>query len=129
MADNGKFKYSYSAPTEEERRQIEEIRRDYIIEERRESDFDKLKKLHEKVKRPATVTALCTGCAGLLMFGLGMSMVLCWDLWIWGSAVALVGAAPIALANAIYNAVLKRQKKKYGEEIVKLSDELLRGNK
>ena len=66
------------------------------------------------------------GC-GLLMivlvFGLGMSMILVWNLTAAGIAVAAAGVVPMLLANPVYNAVLKRNKKKYGDEILRLAEE------
>ena len=45
-----------------------------------------------------------------------------------GIAVAAVGALMMAAAYPIYKTVLKRLKKKYAPEILKLSDELLNVN-
>ena len=75
MAD--KFNYTYTAPTESERREIEEIRRQ-------------------------------------------------WALYGWGIAVSAVGAAALGASYPLYKFVLKRNKKRFGQEIIELSDELLK---
>ena len=123
MDGKNKFEYSYRAPTEEERREIESIRRFYG--EGEDEKFLRLKKLDARVKNLAAGCALSMGAGGCLLFGLGLSMVLAFELTAAGIAVAAVGAVPMLLANPVYNAVLKRGKKKYAAEILRLSDELL----
>ncbi len=115
-----KFEYSYRAPTEEERREIESIRRFYRGQE---SKFMHLKKLDARVRNVASGCALSMGVLGCLVFGLGLSMILVWDLTAAGIAVAAAGVVPMLLANPVYNAVLKRNKKKYGDEILRLAEE------
>ena len=119
-----KFEYRYSAPTEEERREIESIRAAYVTDERTKK-LETLRRLDGLVRRVPSAVAFAMGTAGLLAFGLGMAMVLSWSIFAGGIAVAAVGIVPMALAAPVYNAVLRRQKKKYGDEIVRLSEELL----
>lgn len=118
-----KFEYSYRAPTEEERREIESIRRFYGGQEEK---YNRLKKLNARVRNVAAVSALSMGIFGCLVFGLGMSMILAWNLMAAGIAVSAAGVVPMLLANPVYSAVLKRNKKKYGAEILRLFEELLR---
>ena len=120
-----KFEYTYVAPTESERRVAEEIRNRYLPQKKSEDKFTKLKELDEKVKNPPTAWALVLGVAGTLIFGLGMAMVLEWSLIFWGIVVSAVGLIPVALAYPVYCWVLKRGKKKYGAQILKLSEEIL----
>ena len=90
--------------------------------------MQRLRKLHSKVKSPAMAVSLTMGIVGTLIFGLGLSMVLEWNLLVWGSLVAVVGLVPIISAYWTNNKIIERQKKKYGEEILKLSQELLDKN-
>lgn len=120
-----KFEYSYSAPTEEERREIKNIRKSYIPEKESESKLEKLRRLDAKVKSPAMCVALTLGIVGTLIFGLGMTMVLEWNIPIWGVFVSAVGAVVAGLAYPVHKAVFNGSKNKYGEEIIKLSEELL----
>ncbi len=121
-----KFNYVYTAPTEEERKEICSIRRQYEEgEKKEESKIEKLRRLDKKVKNTATCWGVSLGVVGILTFGLGLTMVLEWDLWFWGILIAAVGGVGIALAYPIYQWVLKRNKKRYGEEILRLSKELL----
>ncbi len=129
MQHNGqnKFEYTYSAPSESERKEIESIRRQY--EERPnapESKLERLRKLDAFVKNSATCAALVLGVIGLLTFGLGLTMILEWKLYLWGALVGAVGSLPIAAAYPVYRFVLKRNKKKYGAEILRLSEALLK---
>lgn len=126
MEENTKFEYSYTAPTEEERREIASIRRQY--EDRTnstEGKLERLRRLDALVNNTATALSLAVGVIGLLIFGLGMAMILEWSLSVWGVLVCAVSALPIAAAYPLYRRVLARGKKKYGEEILQLSEELL----
>lgn len=119
-----KFSYTYSAPTEEERREIESIRSEYSRDER-SGKLERLRRLNARVKNVSMCVALTLGIAGLLVFGLGMAMILEWGILVGGVAVAAVGALPMAGAAPAYNLVLRHEKQKYGPEIVRLSEELL----
>ena len=122
---NREFEYTYKAPTEEQKREINSIRRQYESETLGMGKIEKLRKLNAFVNNSATAVALIFGVIGTLIFGLGMSMILEWNIIIPGVCVSVVGLLPIALAYPMYNTVLKINKKKYGKEILRLSDELL----
>lgn len=122
------FQYTYSAPTEEERKQIESIRKQYVEQKETEGKMERLRMLDRKVKTTANTVALSVGIVGTLVFGTGMTMVLEWSMLPGGIAVSALGSVCVALAYPLYQAVLKRNKKKYGEEILRLSEELLRNS-
>ena len=126
---NDKFQYTYAAPTEEERREIESIRKDFLPPEKNADKLARLRKLNDRVKNAAMITSLSMGVIGILLFGLGMSLCLVWENYVAGVIVAALGIAPMAAATPVYNAVLWRGKKKYGEEILRLSEELLHEHK
>ena len=119
------FNYTYKAPTEEERREIESIKRQYEEPKTEEGKLERLRKLNNYVNGQATALALVAGILGLLIFGLGLTMVLEWSLLIWGIVVMAVGVPPMAVAYPLYNKILKRNKERYGKEILRLSEELL----
>ncbi len=119
------FNYTYSAPTEEERREIASIRKQYEPQEKTETKIERLRKLDGFVKNSATALSLVCGVVGCLVFGLGLTMILEWTLYVWGVAVCVVGAIPTALAYPVYKRILEFNKKKYGDEILKLTEELL----
>ena len=120
-----KFQYTYSAPSERERAEIERIRAEYRPDERAEK-YARLRRLNARVRRAATGTASALGIAGCLLFGGGMSLTLVGGNWVGGIILSACGILPMVLAIPVYNLVLRRCKEKYGPEILRLSDELLR---
>lgn len=125
MNDSDKFSYTYSAPTEEERREIEDIRSAYAPAAKSEDKLAKIRTLNERATRPARIAALTLGIGGILLFGLGMSMTLAWELIAGGIVVAVIGMLATIVANPVRRVLLKLGKQKYGAEILRLTDELL----
>ena len=52
-------------------------------------------------------------------------MILEWNIWIWGIVLMAIGIVPMAIAYPVYKFSLNKGKAKYGEEILRLSEELL----
>ena len=125
---SNQFNFKYTAPTEEERKEIDSIRRQYAPREQSETKIECLRRLDALVKNTATIWSLCLGIFGCLIFGLGLTMILEWDIFVWGVLLMLVGSIPMAIAYPVYKGVLKKYKNRYGEEILKLSEELLNEN-
>ncbi len=125
MENNEKFTYTYSAPTESERREIESIRRQYKKELPSESKVERLRSLHSAVVGKATAVSLAFGVGGLLIFGGGMALVLELNMLTVGIILAVVGAIPMALAYPVYKKLFEAGRQKYGDEIMRLSEELL----
>ena len=119
------FQYKYTAPTEEERKEIASIRRQYESQEKSENKLERLRHLDGLVKNTATIVGLVLGVCGILLFGLGLSLILEFSIWLWGVIFCIVGGVPTVAAYPVYKAVLEKNKKKYGEEILRLSEELL----
>lgn len=123
---NDKFEYTYTAPTEAERKEINSIKNNYIPSApKSETKLERLRKLDAKVTNTAVTASLTLGIPGVLILGTGMTMVLEWSIYLWGIIVGLIGLIPIALAYPTYKYVLKKGRLKYGAEILKLSEELL----
>lgn len=127
MSDKEKFNYKYSAPTNAERREIDGIRKQYLPKGE-EDKLTRLRRLDNKVKSTALCVCLILGIGGLLIFGLGLTMILEWDLMIYGIIVMVVGAIPAGLSYPVHQKILINNKKKYGKEILQLSEELLNEN-
>lgn len=123
MAD---FEYKYSARDESERREIERIKNAYAPKDERQQKVEKLKRLNEKARRPAIITALTLGIAGTLIFGFGMCLCLVWDEFVWGICAGVLGILLLGITPPLHSRLLKRGAEKYGGEILKLSDELLK---
>ena len=126
--ENNKFAYTYTAPTERERKEAESIRKEYANEEKKTDKLARLRALDRKVKDLPKIIALSLGVIGTLVFGTGLAMILEWGLLFWGTLVALAGILPLAFAYPAYKSLLKKRKDKYREEIVSLSDEILSEN-
>jgi len=84
-----------------------------------------LRRLDSIVKNTSTIWSLVLGVVGCLIFGLGFTMILEWNIWLWGIILCVLGSVPMIIAYPVYNYVLKKYKKEYGDEILKLSEELL----
>ncbi len=121
-----KFNYIYTAPTESERREIEKIRSQYTTAGEKDDKLNRLRRLDSLVNFPAKAVAAIFAVAGVLTFGLGASLCLKWYEYVWGASLGAVGALVAAAAYPLYKWILRRNKRKFGAEIIKLSDELLK---
>ena len=81
------FKFTYIAPTIEEKREIESIRNSYIEKNQTNTNLEKLRKLDHKVKGIPNVVSLAIGIGGTLLFGLGLTMILEWSMLVIGIIV------------------------------------------
>lgn len=124
MGDN-KFEYKYTAPTQEERLEIEDIRRKYVPKDEKNTQLIILRKMDRKVQNLPTLIGLCIGVVFCLVFGLGLTMVLEWNLLVGGIFVMLIGLVPMALNPIIVSRATTYLKDKYKEDILKISEELL----
>lgn len=97
--------------------------------ERRETDLEKLRRLDEKVKRPADILAYTLGVIGALILGVGMCICMgvlgASNLFALGIVVGVAGIAVVVANYFIYRAVLNSRKKKYSAEVLALSDKIL----
>ena len=121
MEDN-QFKYTYTALTEQDKREIERIKDGYLDTQ---DKLKQLKRLDARVKSIPKIWALVLGVIGTLIFGIGLTMCLEWEMFVAGVIISAVGIVPVALAYPVYNAVSKRCKEAYKDKILSLADELL----
>ena len=115
-----KFDYTYSVPTEEERKKTQPAPTG-------DGTLLKLRELDKKIRRPAEIITYILGVVGVLVFGTGMSMSMT-DLGggvILGSVVGIVGIIILAVNYKIYKYILKRRKAKYADELRKLTGGLI----
>ena len=98
------FEYVYKSPSPEERDEIKAIQEEYLQDGKKEkSKLDRLRELDSKVKNIPVCVAMVLGVVGLLIFGLGLTMVLEWNLLIFGIIVMLLGCVPMIFAYFTYN--------------------------
>ena len=126
---SNQFNFKYTAPSQEERKEIDSIRRQYAPQEQTETKLERLRRLDSLVKNTAIIWSLVLGVFGCLIFGIGLTMVLEWSILLWGIVLMVIGSVPMAIAFPVYNKLLKKGKAKYGDEILRLSEELLNENK
>lgn len=117
---------------ENQNKYVMKVRDDYIPKEH--TKLEELKDLDKKVKMPALIFAYIFGAVASLILGTGMclamktigaSLMSDSALMAVGVIVGVVGII-LCIANYfIYRAVLNSRKKKYGSQIVSLSNELL----
>lgn len=129
MKNKNEFEFKYVAPTNEERKEIESIRRSYTQKKPTLSKLDRLRALDAKVKGVPQIYSLVLGLFGILLFGLGLAMILEWKLLVWGIVVCAVSLVPMALAYPLHLKISKNLKAKHSDEILALSEELLNEGK
>lgn len=125
MKNKNDFEYKYVAPTSSERREIESIRNSYMPLDESQTKLNLLRKLDDKVRNIPTIISLILGVIGILLFGLGLTMILEWKIYLWGAIVGVIGLIPTSIAYPIFVKTKKYLKNKYSKQIIELSDELL----
>lgn len=109
----------------------QKIRTQYM--EKEASELDALRELDAKVKRPANVFAYIFGSISAIIMGAGMSLVMT-DIgstigmestMVPGIIIGIVGMLMALVNYPMYKGILGSRKKKYGAEILKLSDKIM----
>ncbi|MCI6464216.1 MAG: hypothetical protein MSA90_01935 [Faecalicatena sp.] len=127
MADGYQFRYS-AGEQKGIQDEVERIRNQYMEENSDREIDEKLKRLRmldQKAKTPALIVALALGVVGTLILGTGMSLCLALGHMVAGIIVGVLGMGILSAAYPVHQIMLKKGKKKYGEEIRNLSSELL----
>ena len=109
----------------------QKIRANYM--EKQSTELDELRALDAKVKRPANVFAYIWGSISAIIMGAGMSLVMTdigeaigiTSALVPGITIGVVGLGMALLTYPIYKGILSSRKKKYGAEILKLSEKIM----
>ena len=116
-----------------EQQMAAKIREHYT--EKQITDLDTLRELDAKVKRPASVFAYVFGSISAIIMGAGMSLVMT-DIgatlgmestMVPGIVIGTVGMIMALLNYPMYKGILGSRKKKYGAEILRLSEKIMEG--
>ena len=99
------------------------------------TEFDALKALDAKVKKPANVFGYVYGSIGAIVMGAGMSLVLTDIGTVLGMAgtmvpgiiVGIVGMVMVLTTYPIYKKILNSRKKKFAPQIMELSERVMKG--
>lgn len=110
---------------------VEKIRTQYM--EKGPSEIDELKALDSKVKRPVNIFAYLFGTISALIMGSGMSLVMTdigskvgiSDSMTIGIVLGIIGMVMAIVNYPIHKRMLDSRRKKYANQIMKLSDKIL----
>ena len=109
----------------------QKIRTQYM--EKQSTELDALRTLDAKVKRPANIFAYVFGSLSAIIMGAGMSLVMT-DIgtivgiasaMVPGIAIGVIGLGMALLTYPLYKGILNTRKKKYGAEILALSEKII----
>lgn len=117
---------NYQANARDQKR-AEDIRRQYVSRE--ENKMEQLQKLDNKVKLPGKIIGSILGIIGALVMGAGMSLVMVWGNMTMGLALSIPGLAVLLLGFLVYYLITSSRKKKYADEIMRLSDDVMKKKK
>ncbi|MBR2160250.1 MAG: dihydropteridine reductase [Clostridia bacterium] len=111
---------------------VQKIRTQYT--EKEYTAVDELKDLDEKVKFPAKVFAYVFGSVSAIVMGSGMSLVMT-DIakilsianpMLCGIIIGVIGMIMAIINYPIYDAILSTRRKKYADEIIALSEKIMK---
>ena len=111
---------------------VQKIRTQYT--EKEYTDFDELKDLDKKVKRPAELFAYIFGSISALIMGSGMSLVMT-DIadivgisnpMVFGIIIGIIGMFMAIINYPIYKNNLASRRRKYAERIIELSNKIMK---
>ena len=109
----------------------QKIRTQYV--EKTPSELDALRELDARVKRPANIFAYAFGAVSALIMGGGMSLVMTEvgaklgmeSSLVPGVIIGALGLGMALLTYPLYKRALAARKKKYGAEILALSEKIM----
>ena len=112
---------------------VEKIRTQYM--EKESTELDALRELDAKVKRPANVFAYVFGSISAIVMGCGMSLVMT-DIgttlgipytMALGIVIGIIGMFAAIINYPVYKKILGSRRKKYADEIITLSNKIMKG--
>lgn len=110
---------------------VQKIRTKYT--EKEHTDLDELKKLDNRVKRPADIFAYAFGIVGAVVMGSGMSLIMTdigetlgiADTMAAGVTVGIIGMLMAIIDYPIYKIILNFRRRKYADKIISLSNKII----
>lgn len=107
----------------------EKIAAEYAV--KKETKVVALKKLDNKVKKPANIFAYSFGIIGALVLGVGMCLAMGkigannTASMVWGIIIGVIGIAMVSVNYYIYSRILASRREKYAYEITELAKEIV----
>lgn len=124
-----KFEYKYESYSIKEKEEVENIRRQYLPKQKEDNKLARLKKLDKLVNTFPTIFALSLGVIGILLFGTGLTFFLQWkNFFYFGIPFVLIGSIIMIVVYPLYIKIYNYLKEKYTNEILQLSDEILKND-
>lgn len=110
-----------------EKKYAEKLKEEYSIAPKEKTQYEKLRELDGKVKKPVNIFSYVYGTVGSLVLGTGMcvAMGVVGGLMPVGIIVGLAGIGMMASTYPLHKKILKFRKQKYADEILKLSNEVI----
>lgn len=113
---------------------VQKIRTQYT--EKENTHLDELKALDRKVKKPANIFAYTFGSISAIILGSGMSLVMTnigtklglEKPMISGVIIGVIGLIMIIANFPIYKSMLNGRRKKYANQIIELSEKIMKEN-
>lgn len=128
--NSNSFSYTYSAKQQEE---VRRIREKYQPSEKSEDKLEQLRRLDRRVSDMGTLVSLILGVLGLLLLGIGMSLIMTdlgngmGDFRIpFGVILGVLGIISMCLSYPMYILVTKKERERVAPEVIRLSDELMK---
>ena len=111
---------------------VQKIRTQYT--EKEYTKLDALKELDRKVKRPANVFAYAFGTISTIIMGSGMSLVMTdigsmlgiTNSMVPGIEIGIIGMVMAIINYPIYKKILNSRRKKYADQVIELSDKIMK---
>lgn len=112
---------------------VQKIRTQYT--EKEHTGLDELKKLDNRVKKPANIFAYIYGSVGAIVMGSGMSLVMTdigktvgiTNTMAAGVIIGIIGMIAVISNYPIYRNILGARRKKYAGKIIAISDRIMKG--
>ena len=125
QTETKKFTYTYRTPTQEERREIENIRNQYTGAKENPPTLQRLRRLDRRVQSFPRTAAVLIGIVGILIFGAGLALTIEYEIYLAGIILGAAGIVLMGINVPLYRIIYRYQYRKYGDEIVRLAEELL----
>lgn len=121
-SNNEAFEFTYSAPQQEE---IRQIREKYLPKE--EDKLEQLRRLDKSAVVKGTRISIMVGVISALVMGAGMSccMVYPESLMLPGIVIGIIGMIGVAAAYPLFVRITKKERERLAPEILRLTEELL----
>jgi len=113
---------------------VQKIRTQYT--EKEHTNLDALKELDRKVKRPANVFAYIFGSISAVVMGSGMSLVMTdigttlgmTETMVPGIVIGVIGLLLAIINYPMHKGIMNSRRKKYADQIIALSDQIMKEN-